>query len=124
MVARAKSYKAGFVVSDSNISPDATLRDILALKEKTGHSTVPVTEDGTCSGKLVGIVTSRDYRVSRMTGDEKVREFNPFQIKRSAGVGVRVFLPMIGLLGVDWGYGFDDSVNGGSQFHFVLGQQF
>ncbi len=53
-----------------------------------------------------------------------IREFNPFQIKRSAGVGVRVFLPMIGLLGVDWGYGFDDSVNGGSQFHFVLGQQF
>ena len=53
-----------------------------------------------------------------------IKEFNPFQIKRSAGVGVRIFLPMIGLLGVDWGYGFDDSVNGGSQFHFVLGQQF
>ena len=53
-----------------------------------------------------------------------IREFNPFQIKRSAGVGVRVFLPMIGLLGVDWGYGFDDTANGGSQFHFVLGQQF
>ncbi len=53
-----------------------------------------------------------------------IREFNPFQIKRSAGVGVRVFLPMIGLLGVDWGWGFDDAVNGGSQFHFVLGQQF
>ena len=53
-----------------------------------------------------------------------IREFNPFQIKRSAGVGVRVFLPMIGLLGIDWGYGFDDASNGGSQFHFVLGQQF
>ena len=53
-----------------------------------------------------------------------IRSFNPFQIKRSAGVGVRVFLPMIGLLGVDWGYGFDDPVNGGSQFHFVIGQQF
>ncbi len=53
-----------------------------------------------------------------------IRDFNPFQIKRSAGVGVRVFLPMIGLLGVDWGWGFDDPVNGGSQFHFVLGQQF
>ena len=53
-----------------------------------------------------------------------IRDFNPFQIKRSAGVGVRVFLPMIGLLGVDWGYGFDDPVNGGSQFHFVIGQQF
>ena len=53
-----------------------------------------------------------------------IRYFNPFQIKRSAGVGVRVFLPMIGLLGVDWGYGFDDPVNGKSQFHFVIGQQF
>ena len=53
-----------------------------------------------------------------------IAEFNPFQIKRSAGVGVRVFLPMIGLLGVDWGYGFDDTTNGGSHFHFVLGQQF
>ena len=53
-----------------------------------------------------------------------ISEFNPFQIKRSAGVGVRVFLPMIGLLGIDWGYGFDDATNGGSHFHFVLGQQF
>ncbi|MBO4264004.1 MAG: outer membrane protein assembly factor BamA [Bacteroidales bacterium] len=53
-----------------------------------------------------------------------IREFNPFQIKRSAGVGVRLFLPMVGLLGIDWGYGFDDSKNGGSQFHFVIGQQF
>ena len=75
MVARVKSYKAGFVVSDSNISPDATLDDILALKEKTGHSTVAVTEDGTSTGKLVGIVASRDYRVSRMDGSEKVRDF-------------------------------------------------
>jgi len=53
-----------------------------------------------------------------------IKKFNPFQIKRSAGVGVRVFLPMIGLLGVDWGWGFDDKTNGGSQFHFVIGQQF
>jgi IMP dehydrogenase len=75
MVSRVKSYKAGFVVSDSNISPDATLADILALKEKSGHSTVAVTSDGTCNGKLVGLVTSRDYRISRMTGDEKVGSF-------------------------------------------------
>ena len=53
-----------------------------------------------------------------------IREFNPFQIKRSAGVGVRIFLPMVGLLGVDWGYGFDDTQYGGSQFHFMIGQQF
>ena len=75
MVARVKSYKAGFVTSDSNISPDKTLKDILALKEKTGHSTVAVTEDGTATGKLVGIVTSRDYRVSRMSLDTPVSEF-------------------------------------------------
>ena len=53
-----------------------------------------------------------------------IRDFNPYQIKRSAGVGVRVFLPMVGLLGVDWGYGFDDIQNGKGQFHFVIGQQF
>ena len=53
-----------------------------------------------------------------------IRDFNPFQIKRSAGVGVRVYLPVIGLLGIDWGYGFDDKVNGKGQFHFLIGQQF
>ena len=53
-----------------------------------------------------------------------IRQFNPFQIYRSAGVGVRVFLPMVGLIGVDRGYGFDRSSKGGSQFHFVIGQQF
>jgi IMP dehydrogenase len=75
MVARVKSYKAGFVVSDSNVSPEATLGDILELKERTGHSTVAVTEDGTPTGKLAGIITSRDYRVSRMPMDLKVKEF-------------------------------------------------
>ncbi len=65
--------------SDSNIRPDATLADVIALKEKTGHSTIAVTEDGTADGKLVGIVTSRDYRVSRMSPDTKVDEFmTPF----------------------------------------------
>ena len=53
-----------------------------------------------------------------------IRDFNPFQIKRSAGVGVRIYLPMIGLLGLDWAYGFDDSTIGGSQFHFLIGQEF
>jgi len=75
MVSRVKSYKAGFVISDSNINPDATLTDILALKERTGHSTVAVTSDGTCNGKLVGLIASRDYRVSRMDGTELVRDF-------------------------------------------------
>ena len=75
MVARVKGYKAGFVTSDSNIGPDATLADVLALKERSGHSTVAVTSDGTAEGELLGIVTSRDYRVSRMSPDAKVRDF-------------------------------------------------
>ena len=79
MVARVKAYKAGFIVSDSNITPDMTLADVLALKEQTGHSTMAVTDDGTATGKLLGIVTSRDYRVSRMSTDEKVIDFmTPF----------------------------------------------
>ncbi len=79
MVKRAKHHKAGFVVSDSNLSADNTLSDVLALTEKTGHSTIAITEDGTAEGKLVGIVTSRDYRVSRMPLDLKVSEFmTPF----------------------------------------------
>lgn len=75
MVARVKNYKAGFVVSDSNIKPDATLNDVLALLEETGHSTMAVTDDGTANGKLLGMVTSRDYRISRMDGTEKVSSF-------------------------------------------------
>ncbi|MBQ2943607.1 MAG: IMP dehydrogenase [Ruminococcus sp.] len=75
MVARVKSYKAGFVVSDSNLTPDATLADVLSLYEITGHSTMAVTEDGTSNGKLLGIVTGRDYRVSRMSAEEKVADF-------------------------------------------------
>ena len=75
MVARVKGHKAGFVRSDSNIRPDQTLADILALKARTGHSTVAVTDDGTGTGKLLGIVTGRDYRVSRMSPDLKVEEF-------------------------------------------------
>ena len=75
MVAKVKSHKAGFVVSASNLTPDATLSDVLALKEENGFSTVAITEDGTANGKLLGIVTSRDYRVSRMDGTEKVASF-------------------------------------------------
>ena len=75
MVAKVKGYKAGFVVSASNLTPDATLNDVLALKERNGFSTVAITEDGTATGKLMGIVTGRDYRVSRMDGTEKVSTF-------------------------------------------------
>ena len=75
MVARVKNYKAGFVVSDSNLTPDNTLADVLDLAERNGHNTMAVTKDGTANGKLLGIVTGRDYRVSRMNGDEKVSTF-------------------------------------------------
>ena len=75
MVRRVKTYKKGFVTSDSNLSPDNTLADVLALKEKTGHSTVAITDDGTAHGRLVGVVASRDYRISRMSLDLKVADF-------------------------------------------------
>ena len=75
MVARVKNYKAGFVVSDSNLTPENTLADVLKLAEEKGHSTMAVTEDGTANGKLLGIVTGRDYRVSRMDPSEKVKTF-------------------------------------------------
>ena len=75
MVARVKNYKAGFVVSDSNLKPENTLADVLSLFDEMGHSTMPVTDDGTANGKLLGIVTGRDYRVSRMTTDALVKDF-------------------------------------------------
>ena len=80
MVQRVKNYKSGFVSSDSNVKPTATLKEILALLEETGHSTMAVTEDGKPTGKLLGIITSRDYRVTRMSGDEQVQTFmTPFE---------------------------------------------
>ena len=75
MVARVKGYKAGFVVSASNLTPENTLADVLALKAENGFSTVAITDDGTATGKLLGIVTSRDYRVSRMEPTDKVKDF-------------------------------------------------
>lgn len=75
MVAKVKSYKAGFVSSDSNLRPEQTLADVLQLKAKTGHSTVAITDDGTSGGKLLGIVTGRDYRVSRMDPDTPISSF-------------------------------------------------
>ena len=71
----AAMVTAGFVESDANLSPDMTLNEVVALKEATDHSTMPVTDDGTAHGKLLGVVTERDYRLSRMSGDEKVSEF-------------------------------------------------
>ena len=79
MVRKAKNYKAGFVVSDSNLSAASTLKDVLELKEKTGHSTMAVTADGSPNGELLGIVTGRDYRISRMQLSDLVTSFmTPF----------------------------------------------
>lgn len=75
MVSKVKKYKAGFVTSDSNVTPDQTLADVLAIKERTGHSTIAVTDDGTSGGRLLGIVTSRDYRISRTPRETPVKEF-------------------------------------------------
>ena len=75
MVARVKAYKAGFVTSDSNIRPDQTLEEVIALSEKTGHSTVAVTEDGSAIGKLVGIITSKDFRIGHCPAGSKVKDY-------------------------------------------------
>ena len=75
MIRRVKKHKSGFVVSDSNLTPENTLADVIAMKEERGHSTIAITEDGTNCGKLLGMVTSRDYRISRMTMDTKIKEF-------------------------------------------------
>ncbi|HZK19161.1 MAG TPA: IMP dehydrogenase [Treponemataceae bacterium] len=79
MITRVKKHKAGFVISDSNIKPDQTLGDTLAITEKTGHSTLAVTEDGTANGKLDGILTGRDFRISHAGKDGLVKEYmTPF----------------------------------------------
>ena len=75
MVAKVKNHKAGFVTSASNLTPENTLADVLALKASNGFSTVAITADGTPNGKLLGIVSSRDYRVSRMQPTDKVATF-------------------------------------------------
>ena len=75
MVKAVKDHKAGFVESDSTLTPDMTMEQVMELKERTGHSTMPVTDDGSSRGKLLGIVTSRDYRPSRDDHQKKVREF-------------------------------------------------
>ena len=75
MVARVKDYKAGFVNSDTNIRPDQTLAELVKAIERTGHSTVAVTEDGTANGKLMGIITDRDFRIAHSSPDAKVSEY-------------------------------------------------
>ena len=89
MVRKVKKFKAGFVTSDSNITPEATLADVLALVKRTGHTTMGVTDDGTPNGKLLGLVTSRDYRGEKDPKDRKVKEFmTPFSKLTVGEVGM------------------------------------
>ena len=75
MIRKVKRYKAGFVVSDSNIKPDASLRELLELIEKTGHSTVAVTDNGECNGRLMGLITSRDYRINKCDLNDPISKY-------------------------------------------------
>lgn len=89
MVRRVKKFKAGFVSSDSNIRPDATLRDVLTLRARMGHSTIGVTEDGSPNGRLLGIVTSRDYRIGTTPEDALVKDFmTPFAKLKVGRLGI------------------------------------
>ena len=89
MVRKVKKFKAGFVTSDSNLTPENSLNDVLRLIEQTGHSTIGITDDGTPNGKLLGLVTSRDYRVSKDARDKKVKEFmTPFEKLVVGEVGI------------------------------------
>lgn len=98
MVRKVKKYKAGYVVSDSNLKPDDTLEDVLKLIEKAGHSTIAITENGSPTGKLLGIVTSRDYRLSRTSLNTKIKEFmTPFSslVYGKEGIGLKEANDMI-----------------------------
>ncbi|MDD4257916.1 MAG: IMP dehydrogenase [Bacteroidales bacterium] len=89
MVRKVKKFKAGFVVSDANLTPEHTLADIMALKERTGFSTIAITHDGTSGGKLLGLVTSRDYRPGKDSPDKKVRDFmTPFSRLVTGSYGI------------------------------------
>ena len=89
MIHQVKSHKAGFVVSDSNLRPTQTISDLLEAKKQTGHATFMVTIDGSSNGLLLGMVTSRDLRLSRLNGDEKIETFmTPFNKLKTATLGI------------------------------------
>ncbi|MDR0384447.1 MAG: IMP dehydrogenase [Prevotellaceae bacterium] len=89
MVRKVKKFKAGFVVSDSNLKLDNTLKDVIDLVNTTGHSTIGVTHDGSPHGKLLGLITNRDYRPEKDDLDRKVGEFmTPFKSLITGNLGI------------------------------------
>lgn len=75
MIRKVKNHKSGFVISTANLTQENTLKDVVALKAKRGHSTIAITDDGTAGGKLLGIVTGRDYRIGTDAPEKPVKEF-------------------------------------------------
>ena len=89
MVKKVKKYKAGFVISNANLTPENTLKDVIDLKTKTSFSTIGITDDGSPNGKLLGIVTGRDYRPNKDSLDRKVRDFmTPFSKLITGNLGI------------------------------------
>ena len=130
----------GFLVGGDGMSGYSTYgQDIIALRGYSNYSLTPY-KNNAYNGNVYDKFTielryplmlqpqSTIYALAFLEGGNcwsDIKDFNPFQIKRSAGVGLRIFLPMIGLLGIDWGYGFDTQIaKDRSQFHFMIGQQF
>ncbi len=92
MVKKVKKYKAGFVVSNANLTPEHTLRDVVDLKAKTSFSTIGITDDGSSNGKLLGIVTGRDYRPNKDSLDRKVKDFmTPFSQLITGNLGITLY---------------------------------
>lgn len=89
MVIKVKKFKAGFVISNANLTPDHTLQDVLDLKARTSFSTIGITDDGSSNGKLLGIVTGRDYRPNKDSPDKKIKDFmTPFSQLITGNLGV------------------------------------
>ena len=89
MVIKVKKFKAGFVISNANLTPDHTLKDVLDIKAKTSFSTIGITDDGSSNGKLLGIVTGRDYRPNKDSLDKKIKDFmTPFSKLITGNLGI------------------------------------
>lgn len=89
MVSKVKKFKAGFVVSNANLTPEHTLKDVIDLKERTSFSTIGITDDGSSNGILLGIVTGRDYRPNKDCLDRKVKDFmTPFSKLITGSLGI------------------------------------